>query len=184
LGGWPCQVLTARLNTFTSGPTWKLRGVQRTGICHTTVLLRSISSAVHPCRRLTGTEEAFFFRAEDGTISLPGSAKLSRSYPGLDSKGTYRNGERLYLFQKGTRLIAQGKLVVCAVCNASEPCSSKRITIKSPQYTRLEGTPYSGGRPAPDGMRLGFKCTDGRKVQHRGMTTRGQRTYRHNVPAS
>ena len=34
LGGWPCQVLTARLDTFTSGPTWKRRGVQRTGICH------------------------------------------------------------------------------------------------------------------------------------------------------
>ena len=38
LGGCPCQVLTARLNTFTSGPTWKRRGVQRTGICHMYIL--------------------------------------------------------------------------------------------------------------------------------------------------
>ena len=71
-----------------------------------------------------------------------------------------------------------------AICNASEHCSSKQITIKSPQYTRLEGVPYSSGRPAPDGMWSGIKCTAGRKVQHRGMTTRGQRTDRYNVPAS
>jgi len=34
-------------------------------------------------------------------MALPGSAKLSRSYPGVDSKGTYRNGERLYQHAHG-----------------------------------------------------------------------------------
>jgi len=58
--------------------------------------VQSFSSAVHPFRRLTDSEVALFFRAEDGKIALSGSAKLSRSYPGVDSKGTYRNGERLY----------------------------------------------------------------------------------------
>jgi len=59
--------------------------------------VQSFSSAVHPFRRLTDSEVALFFRAEDGKIALPGSAKLSRSYSGVDSKGTYRNGERLYV---------------------------------------------------------------------------------------
>jgi len=58
--------------------------------------VQSFYGAVHPCRRLTGIEVALFFRAEDGRIALPGSAKLSHSYPGVDSKSTYRNGERLY----------------------------------------------------------------------------------------
>jgi len=57
--------------------------------------VQSFSSAVHPLCRLTDSQVALFFRAEDGRIALLGSAKLSRSYPGVDSKGTYRNGERL-----------------------------------------------------------------------------------------
>jgi len=73
---------------------------------------------------------------------------------------------------------------VWAVCNASEQCSSKQIEIKSPLYARLEGVPYSSLRPAPDGMRSGFKCTAGREIQYMGMTTRGQRTDRYNVPTS
>ena len=59
--------------------------------------VQSFSSAVHPLCRLTDSQVALFFRAEDGRIALLGSAKLSRSYPGVDSKGTYRNGERLYM---------------------------------------------------------------------------------------
>jgi len=31
LGGWLCQVLTARLNTFTSGLTWKRGGSKKQG---------------------------------------------------------------------------------------------------------------------------------------------------------
>jgi len=73
---------------------------------------------------------------------------------------------------------------VWAVCNASEHCSSNQITIKSPQNARLEGVPYSSGRPAPDGMWSGFKCKVGWKVQQWGMTTRGWRIDRYNVPAS
>jgi len=59
-------------------------------------LIQSFSSAVHPLCRLTDSQVALFFRTEDGRTALPGSAKRSRSYPGVDSKGTYRNGERLY----------------------------------------------------------------------------------------
>jgi len=82
------------------------------------------------------------------------------------------------------RRLCKEKIVVWAVCSASEHCSSKQITIKSPQYARLEGVPYSSGRPAPDGMWLGFKCKAGWKVQQWGMTTRGWRIDRYNVPVT
>jgi len=50
-----------------------------------TTTVQSFSSVVHAGRRLTGTNVALFFRAEEGRIALPGSAKLSRSYQGMDT---------------------------------------------------------------------------------------------------
>ena len=59
-------------------------------------LVQSFSNAIHPFRRLTNSQVALFFRAEDGRIGLPVSAMMSRYYAGVHSKGSYRNGERLY----------------------------------------------------------------------------------------
>ena len=58
--------------------------------------LQSFSSAIHPFRRLTNPQVALVFRAEDGRIALGASAMMSRYYAGVYSKGSYRNGERLY----------------------------------------------------------------------------------------
>jgi len=58
--------------------------------------IQSFSNAIHPFRRLTNPQVALFFRAEDGRIGLPVSAMMSRYYAGVHSKGSYRNGERLY----------------------------------------------------------------------------------------
>lgn len=48
-----------------------------------TTTVQSFSSVVHAGRRLTGTNVALFFRAEEGRIAFPGSAKLPRSYQGM-----------------------------------------------------------------------------------------------------
>jgi len=56
----------------------------------------SFSSAVHPFFRLTDSQGALCFGSEEARIALPGTAKQSRSYPGVNSAGTYRNRDRLY----------------------------------------------------------------------------------------
>jgi len=58
--------------------------------------LQSFSSAIHHLYCLTDFQVDLFFRAEDGRIALSGIAKLSRSYPGVDSKRPYRKGDILY----------------------------------------------------------------------------------------
>jgi len=58
--------------------------------------IQSFSNAIHPFRPLTNPQVALFFRAEDGRIGLPVSAMMPRYYAGVHSKGSYRNGERLY----------------------------------------------------------------------------------------
>jgi len=73
---------------------------------------------------------------------------------------------------------------VLAVCDATEHSSSKQITIKPPQYTRLERVPYSRGRPALVEMRSECKCTVKPKVQHMILTMKRQRADRYNVFAS
>ena len=109
-------------------------------------MLQSFSSAVHPCLRLTGTEIALFFRAEDGRIALPGSAKLSRSYPGVDSKGTYRNGERLYFDAPSARLKCTDNLRDSSIqvivgqwssaCVVKKTCPCKIVTRELSSETR------------------------------------------------
>ena len=46
-------------------------------------LVQSFSNAIHPFRRLTNSQVALFFRAEDGRIGLPVSAMMSRYYAGV-----------------------------------------------------------------------------------------------------
>jgi len=109
-------------------------------------VLQSFSSAVHPCRRLTGTEVALFSRAEDGRVALPGSAKLSRSYPGVDSKGTYRNGERLYFDAPSARLKCTDNLRDSSIqvivgqwssaCVVKKTCPCKIVTRELSSETR------------------------------------------------
>ena len=71
---------------FHATVAWVLRSRSPSYLRHVSGI-QSFSSAVHPLCRLTDSQVALFFRAEDGRIAFPGSAKLSRSYPGVDSNG-------------------------------------------------------------------------------------------------
>jgi len=75
---------------FHATVAWVLRSRSPSYLRHVSGI-QSFSSAVHPLCRLTDSQVALFFRAEDGRIAFPGSAKLSRSYPGVDSKSTPNN---------------------------------------------------------------------------------------------
>jgi len=101
--------------------------------------VQSFSSAVYPFRRLTDSQVALFFRAEDGRTALLGFAKLSRSSRGVDinSKGTYRNGDRLYCIARMDSASGRTSLILFGITRPVGAClpgvRSDKATIEAHQ---------------------------------------------------